>query len=96
MPLWAVNNDPNTHGAGGLIPANPRTVYIENINVIEHNDPARPDGFCPVAPHCNPATAEGSPNVFVYGNPVHRMRDNRICGAKTVVTNQSTVFANGR
>jgi len=96
MPLWAVKNDPNTHGAGGLIPANPRTVYIENINVIEHGDPARPDGLCPLTPHCNPATANGSPNVFVYGNPVHRMRDTRICGAKTVVTNQSTVFANGR
>lgn len=95
MPLWAVDNDPNTHGSGGLIPANPRTVYIENINVIEHRDPARPDGLCPGGSHCNPGTSNGSPNVFVYGNPVHRMKDRRVCGATTIVVNQSTVFANG-
>lgn len=97
MPLWAVQNDPNTHGGGGLIPQNPRTVHCEGIKVIEHGDPAAPDALCPPLgePHCNPATANGSPNVFVYGNPVHRHRDNRICGATTVVANQSTVFVNG-
>lgn len=95
MPLWAVNGDPNTHGGGGLIPANPRTVYVEGINVIEHEDPAAPDSLCPAAPHCSPGTSEGSPNVFVYGNPVHRHRDGRVCGANTIVSNQSTVFCNG-
>jgi len=95
MPLWAVDKDPNTHGAGGLIPDNPKTVYIEGKNVIENRDPARPDALCPLPPHCNPGTSSGSPNVFVYGNPVHRMRDKRVCGATTIVTNQSTVFANG-
>jgi uncharacterized Zn-binding protein involved in type VI secretion len=93
--LWAVINDPNTHGGGNLIPQNPRTVYIEGKNVIEHDDPAFPDGLCPAAPHCNPATAEGSASVFVYGNPVHRNNDLRICGAKTIVQNQSTVFVGG-
>jgi len=91
--LWAVKNDPNTHAGGALIPQNPRTVYIEGNNVIEYSDPAFPDALCPAAPHCNPASAEGSASVFVYGNPVHRNNDLRICGAKTIVQNQSTVWA---
>lgn len=97
MPLWAVRGDPNSHGAGDLIADNPRTVFINNIPVIEHSDPAAPDALCPPVgpPHCNPETAEGSPDVFVYNNPVHRHDDSRICGATTIVVNQSTVFANG-
>lgn len=95
MPLWAVEGDENSHEAGGLIAENPRTVYINGIAVIEHSDPANPDLLCPVgAVHCNPETAEGSPNVFVYGNPVHRIGDDRVCGAVTVATNQLTVFVN--
>ena len=94
MPLWAVEGDNNSHEAGGLIADNPQTVFIENIPVIEHGDPANPDGLCPTPPHCNPATAEGSPNVFVYGNPAHRIDDDRVCGAVTVATNQFRVFVN--
>jgi len=96
MPLCAVQNDPNTHGGGNLIAANPNTVIIENIPCIEHTDPAAPDALCPPigGPHCAPGTAEGSPNVFIYGNPIHRHGDSRICGATTIVANQSTVFAN--
>lgn len=95
MPLVAVKDDGNTHGGGNLIPANPCTVFVEGINVIEHGDPAAPDGLCPLPPHCSPNTAEGSDNVFVYGNPIHRHGDNRICGATTIVSKQSTVYANG-
>ena len=97
MPLVAVKDDPNTHGAGNLIPANPRTVFVEGINVIEHGDPAAPDALCPPlgGPHCAPGTSGGSPDVFVYGNPIHRKDDGRACGATTVVVKQSTVFANG-
>lgn len=91
--LVAVKNDPNTHGGGNLIPANPQTVYVEGKPVIEHEDPAQPDSLCPASPHCNPATANGSGTVFVYGNPIHRHNDGRICGATTVVTNQSSVWA---
>jgi uncharacterized Zn-binding protein involved in type VI secretion len=90
--LWAVEGDPNTHGGGDLIAENPRTVFVENIEVIEHQDPAQPDNLCPGGSHCNPATANGSSTVFVYNNPVHRNNDSRVCGAVTVVTNQSTVF----
>lgn len=91
--LVAIKGDGNTHGGGNLIPANPRTVFVEGINVIEHDDPAAPDGLCPAPPHCSPGTAEGSESVFVYGNPVHRHDDRRICGATTIVTNQSSVYS---
>lgn len=96
MPLVAVEDDQNTHGGGGLIPANPGTVYINGKKVIEHSDPANPDSLCaPLGPpHCNPATSGGSGNVYVYGNPIHRHSDGRVCGATTVVSGQSTVYAN--
>lgn len=95
--LVAVKDDGNTHGAGNLIPANPQTVFVEGIPVIEHDDPAAPDALCPPlgGPHCAPGTSEGSSTVFVYGNPLHRNNDGRVCGAKTIVSNQSTVFAGG-
>ena len=91
--LWAVNGDQNSHGGGQLIADNPQTVFVNGIPVIEHGDPAAPDSLCPAAPHCSPDTAEGSGTVFVYGNPVHRNNDRRICGAVTVVSLQSTVFS---
>jgi len=60
--LWAVEGDPNTHGAGGLIPTG-LTVFIENIKVIVHTpDNADPDN----AAHINPATAAGSADTFAY------------------------------
>ena len=90
--LWAVQGDPNTHGGGQLIAENPQTVFVNGIPVIEHEDPSQPDSLCPAPPHCNPKTAEGAPSVFVYGNPVHRQDDDRICGATTVVQLQSNVF----
>lgn len=94
MPLVAVRGDPNTGGGGNLISENPQTVFVNTIPVIEHQDPAEPDGSCPGANHCNPKTAEGSPDVFVYFNPLHRHDDDRICGHLTVVVNQNNVFAN--
>lgn len=94
MPLVATEGDPNTHGGGGLIAGNPQTVLINNIPVIEYSDPAVPDSLCPLPPHCNPASASGSENVFVYSNPIHRQQDIRVCGATTVVGNQNNVFAN--
>ena len=90
--LWAVQGDPNTHSGGQLIAANPQTVFVNSIPVIEHEDPAQPDSLCPASPHCNPKTAEGAPSVFVYSNPVHRHDDDRICGATTVVELQTNVF----
>lgn len=66
--LWAVNGDPNTHGAGGLINSG-TTVFINGIPVIVHAaDSAAPDNLCPILgpPHCAPATAGGSGDVFAY------------------------------
>lgn len=65
--LVAVDGDPNTHGNGGLIAAS-RRVYINNKLVVNHTpDNANPDDLCPPlgGDHCNPATAGGSPDVFV-------------------------------
>lgn len=93
--LVAVSGDNNTHGGGALIPQNPQTVFVEGQSVIEDSDPASPDGLCPGPGHCNPASVNGSSTVFVYGKPLHRNGDSRVCGAKTTVTNQSTVYAGG-
>lgn len=92
--LWAVVGSQNNHGGGALIAASPRTVFINNIAVIEHGDPAAPDGLCRATPvHCTPFTSSGSGSVYVYGSPVHRHGDGRICGATTIVSQQSTVFS---
>ena len=66
--LIAVDQDPNTGGGGELI-ANCRNVFINNKMVVNHSpENAQPDGSCPASPHCNPQTAQGSPDVFV-GDP---------------------------
>lgn len=67
--LWAVENDPNSHGDGQLIPTY-SGVYIDNKPVIVHTpDQAQPDDLCPPlgGNHCDPETAEGSPGTFAYG-----------------------------
>lgn len=64
--LIAVDGDPNSHGGGELISGS--NVFIGGIGVINHTpDSARSDSSCPNSggPHCLPATAGGSPNVFV-------------------------------
>lgn len=63
--LVSVDLDPNNGGAGNLYARNNK-VYINNKLVVNHTpEPAAPDGSCPASPHCNPYTAQGSPNVFV-------------------------------
>lgn len=63
--LVAVDGDPNSHGAGGLI-ADCKQVFCEGILVVNNTpDNANPDSICPIPPHCNPATAAGSSDVFV-------------------------------
>jgi len=64
--LWAVEDDPNTHGGGGLIPTG-TTVFIEGKPVIVHTpDLAKIDGLDHVA--ADDETATGSDNVFAYGD----------------------------
>lgn len=63
--LWAVEGDPNTHDAGGLIPTR-RGVCINGIPVIVNTpDLAKVDGLG----HEGTAdeTAQGSGGVFAYG-----------------------------
>ena len=65
--LIAVHGDANSHGAGNLI-AHSNEVYAEGIKVVNHTpDHAIPDFFI-VAPHDDPFTDGGSPNVSV-GDP---------------------------
>jgi uncharacterized Zn-binding protein involved in type VI secretion len=53
--LWAVENDPNNHGAGGLIHSQDY-VTISGKLVILQGDSANPDSLCPAlgGDHCNP------------------------------------------
>jgi hypothetical protein len=65
--LVSVNGDPNSHG-GGSLSASCKNVYINGIMIVNNSpDGAAPDSLCPIpgGPHCGPATAGGSPNVFV-------------------------------
>ncbi len=67
--LWAVKDDLDSHGAGGLINSTGDTVFIEGKPVIVHGpDQAQPDDLCPVegGEHCDPKTAEGSGDTFAY------------------------------
>lgn len=65
--LWAVLDDPNTHGDGDLINTTGDTVFINDRPVIVHGpDNAQPDDLCPIHPHCNPKTDQGSPDVYAY------------------------------
>jgi len=65
--LVSVDQDPNSHGAGNLNARN-NSVYVNSKLVVNHTpEPAAPDNLCFIVggSHCNPLTAEGSPNVFV-------------------------------
>ena len=62
--LIAVNGDPNSHGGGALI-AGSNNVFINKIAVVNHTpDGASADALL-INLHAAPATAEGSPDVFV-------------------------------
>lgn len=93
MPLIAVEGDQNSHGGGALIAggaSSPGTVRIGGSKVIVHESPAEVDTI-----HGPPATytAGGSSKVFIYGAPVHRHGDFRVCGSTTIATGQSSVEA---
>ncbi len=63
--LWAVQNDPNTHNEGRLIPITGTTVFIEGKNVIVAvGDTATPDDAGHIPTNVDP---DGhSTNVFAY------------------------------
>lgn len=63
--LWAVDRDPNSHGAGELIPSG-SSVTINGKRVIVHRpDTAEIDNFFHITPLTD--TAQGSGNVSAYG-----------------------------
>lgn len=64
--LWAVENDENTHGGGGLI-ASKSYITIGGKKIIIVNDSANQDNLCPTAggEHCNPKASSGSSLVDV-------------------------------
>lgn len=93
MPLIAVEGDENTHTGGELIAAGASAsgkVTINGKKVIVHPSPAELD-----VSHAPPLTdtASGSSKVFIYGAPVHRHGDLRVCGATTISTGQTKVTA---
>jgi uncharacterized Zn-binding protein involved in type VI secretion len=65
--LWAVQNDQNNHGNGGLI-ASGTTVKIGGKAVIAVGDTANPDTLCFTigGPHCNPSATSGAGTVSCY------------------------------
>jgi len=66
--LWAVDDDVNTDGDGGLNPAG-TTVKINNKKVVVVGDPADADSLCPDlgGAHCSPSASAGSGDVTCYG-----------------------------
>ena len=65
--LISVDDDPNSHG-GGALSAGSNNVFCEGSAVVNNSpDGAAADDLCPslAGAHCSPATAGGSPDVFV-------------------------------
>ena len=67
--LWAVEGDPNSHGDGQLIHSQAFVKIAGKLVILNTPDDAVADDLCiPIGPpHCEPVTAEGSPNTFVGG-----------------------------
>jgi len=95
--LWAVVGDNDSHGGGALTlsgDSSPGTVFVNGIPVIVGKTDSSADSLCADVgpPHCDPYSTSYSGTVFAYGKGAHRNNDSRVCGATTVVTNESTGF----
>lgn len=62
--LWAVENDPDDHGGGGLISSGQVNIRINGKKAIVVGDHAFPDFFCgqrgQSQEHCDPIAMTGS------------------------------------
>lgn len=88
--LISVLGDKNSHNNGSLLASNNSgKVFIGGIKVVYVGSSATPDDL----DHPNPSAATGSGKVFAEGNKIHRNNDLRDCGASTIVSGQSKVFA---
>lgn len=94
--LIAVLGSNNSDGGGPLLADNNSgKFFIGGIKVVYLGSHASPDALCiPVGPpHCDPYATTASSKVFSEGIAVHRNNDSRVCGASTIVAEQSKVFA---
>jgi hypothetical protein len=67
--LVSVQNDPNSHGAGGLnASVNPGTIFIENKEMVVNGSTADADSLCvPLGgAHCAPSATSGSDDTFAF------------------------------
>lgn len=67
--LWAVQGDPNSHGAGALIPTVSSVLIQGKAVIVNSPDPASADNLCPTldGEHCTPKTAGGSGTTYAGG-----------------------------
>ena len=86
--LWAVEGDPDDHGEGRFKEPEKKTVFINKKPVIVKGDHAYGDS----AGHPDPIAETTSDTVYAYGIKIHRINDQRDCGAKTVQKGNDTVF----
>lgn len=87
--LAAVFQDKNEHEEGKLLCDNTNgKCFVEGKLICVINSNSEPDG----AGHPNPKAATGSSKMFVNGLAVHRNNDLRDCGAKTIVTGQTSLY----
>lgn len=90
--LIAVIGDEEDHLQGALTASNNTgKLFAQGKRVVYHDSTAAADGALHTVPAVNADTC--STKVFSEGIPVHRNNDQRYCGAKTIVTNQTKVFA---
>lgn len=90
--LWAVDRDPSDHGEGRLKVEGDKTVFINKKAVVTHETKADPDNEGHTSEETKTKAESWSKTVFAYKKHAHRKDDERVCGAKTVVEGQSTVF----
>jgi uncharacterized Zn-binding protein involved in type VI secretion len=89
--LVSVQGDENSHVGGALHASNNSgKVWINGKKVVYINSTADGDLLHPPPPT---DSLTGSSKVFCEGIPIHRNNDLRVCGATTVVTGQTKVFA---
>lgn len=91
--LVSVFGDNNSHGGGALQASNnPNKLFIGGLKVNIIDSMALVDDLMHTPGETD--AASGSGKVFLVGIAVHRNGDSRYCGATTIVSGQSKVYAN--
>jgi hypothetical protein len=91
--LISVQGDENDHVGGALHASNNSgKFFIEGKKVVYIGSTADGDLLHPPPPT---DASSGSFAVYSEGIAIHRNNDNRLCGAKTIVTGQSSVTCGG-